>query len=925
MTLAAIKSIAADMKQKAKDRDGNDLKEDDLSAYLQSLMLVRTIPREQSGVITVNVSAMATSDLLDTSRHVCHDSGSGTGISVDSDDFVWLDETENAKKSVSIRGPSVGGPGCGGRGALVFRVLIEGKPFGLIHPEGVLAKSEMKFRVSSERICKARGVRVVTGEFDKPDFLECVRTKKRVNLETVDNILVMETEGKASDIIDSPEFREVVQDIRMERRSPLVDLAPFLPAKDKEEKVRFTHMTKDVKAQQEASVMIFNEAKAEPEERARLWCRRLAYCDTAKFSRMANMPEFGDFPNLPHLNEDNLYGDKGKFARKPFKPNDPSITMDCPPWWRVYVDGYGGQQSLGGESYEGAVGSYLFVCCATGSVDVKLYASHTQFPVALHQFLRRVEAEHYKVHVMYGDTFSVNMSEDVEEVCALFQCTLLPVSAGTPQEMAFAESMVRVIKRMSTAMLAGAPHLSKEMWACSDKYAVFLHDFLPQSTRQGHCPFYLRTGRTVNWRILPIHVFGAQLCYAPLNGPIHKRAPITLPGIFVGVQWPAILIQREEDGKIISCSRQKCRVYEKPYTAPLDQTLPPQKISEMQDRIAGEDSSTTPQEVCQKHTSRGGFTTPVRPEFSKPMVQSIRSLREHRFNLPGKNDGITTELELSAASGNADQNGGEGLYYDEVTNQASFDQLTKAIAKATEAAGTGVSKPSVRDQVIAKLKSAMDIASKQTIEKGGLKKGKKQQSSTVSTENVIQGKRKRETVIQAESDKDSPPVEDNPVTDHEVFSHQHTPSFTSKKSSKVPFDATKQKRRGRPPGVKVGDLVSLPSKFFDGENAGSFSGEHPEDCIGQVLSIKKNGLTQVRWLDDNETYWVRMKDLTLKVRKRTIANIIVLLVEGEQIAFEAKDKNEFPKNFFELLVKSDWRKWVECVKKELTGWDENKG
>jgi hypothetical protein len=48
-----------------------------------------------------------------------------------------------------------------------------------------------------------------------------------------------------------------------------------------------------------------------------------------------------------------------------------------------------------------------------------------------------------------------------------------------------------------------------------------------------------------------------------------------------------------------------------------------------------------------------------------------------------------------------------------------------------------------------------------------------------------------------------------------------------------------------------------------------------------------------------------------------------MIVEGEKVAFEAKDKNVFPKNFFELLVKSDWRRWVEAVKKELTGWDTN--
>ena len=41
------------------------------------------------------------------------------------------------------------------------------------------------------------------------------------------------------------------------------------------------------------------------------------------------------------------------------------------------------------------------------------------------------------------------------------------------------------------------------------------------------------------------------------------------------------------------------------------------------------------------------------------------------------------------------------------------------------------------------------------------------------------------------------------------------------------------------------------------------------------------------------------------------------------MAFESQDKNNWPKNFFELLVKKDWRKWVASVKKELQGWDDN--
>jgi hypothetical protein len=128
-----------------------------------------------------------------------------------------------------------------------------------------------------------------------------------------------------------------------------------------------------------------------------------------------------------------------------------------------------------------------------------MQATSNQFPVALHQFLSRVEAEHFTCHVIYVDAHSVNLSAEAEEVAALFKRVILPVSAGTPQEMAHAESMVRAIKRRSTAMKAGAPHLGKQRWALCDKCAVHVQDFLPvsTSTRNFHCPFYLRTGRVI--------------------------------------------------------------------------------------------------------------------------------------------------------------------------------------------------------------------------------------------------------------------------------------------------------------------------------------------------------------------------------------------------------------------------------------------
>ncbi len=57
---------------------------------------------------------------------------------------------------------------------------------------------------------------------------------------------------------------------------------------------------------------------------------------------------------------------------------------------------------------------------------------------------------------IYTDAFKVNFSAAAEEVAAMFRVRLVPVSAGTPQEMAYAESAVRVIGKMARSLMAGA-------------------------------------------------------------------------------------------------------------------------------------------------------------------------------------------------------------------------------------------------------------------------------------------------------------------------------------------------------------------------------------------------------------------------------------------------------------------------------------
>ena len=183
----------------------------------------------------------------------------------------------------------------------------------------------------------------------------------------------------------------------------------------------------------------------------------------------------------------------------------------------------GGQRSLGEESYQGAKGGFVFVCPSTGTIKVKLYATSEQFPAILYQVLQEVEAEGYACREIYVDTFKVNFSKAAEEVAAMFRVRLVPVSAGTPQEMAYAESAVRVIGEMSRSLMAGAPHLDESCWGLADVQAAYIHNFMPQQSKEDMSPYERKTFRTPDLDAMFVRVFGCPAQYEPYKGALHKR------------------------------------------------------------------------------------------------------------------------------------------------------------------------------------------------------------------------------------------------------------------------------------------------------------------------------------------------------------------------------------------------------------------
>ncbi len=116
------------------------------------------------------------------------------------------------------------------------------------------------------------------------------------------------------------------------------------------------------------------------------------------------------------------------------------------------------------------------------------------------------------------DTFVVNMSDAAEEVAAMFKTRNVPISAGTPQELAYAERAVRTVAEKSRSMLLGAPHLPNHLWGLADLYAVYVHDVLPQPEKGNKSPWELRLGKKPNVDHLHIKVLGCPCQFICSHG-----------------------------------------------------------------------------------------------------------------------------------------------------------------------------------------------------------------------------------------------------------------------------------------------------------------------------------------------------------------------------------------------------------------------
>ncbi len=298
-------------------------------------------------------------------------------------------------------------------------------------------------------------------------------------------------------------------------------------------------------------------------------------------------------------------------------------------------------------------------------------------------------------------------------MAALFMVKIVPVSAGTPQEVSFVETAKRVIAGRSRAMLLGAPHLPKWCWALADRHAVYVGRLLPQSTREWKCSYFLNMLKAPDWRHMFVHVFGAPCVYAPVEGPVHKRAAQTLEGYYVGVQHPMVLVLRKDDMKLISVSKKKVKVYESMYTAPLEYSS--EKLGKAIEESTLEKDGNGNEDPVPENRAR---------DFKSTHVQSIKSVSSHNTPVPSTTGHqkmrAPTQLDESADSQSPSQ--GEGEIRPE--HLSYEDDLATGIEALKEKAKLTISDPGIRKRVIDSITKVQNVTSR-VVERGQLKKGKK--------------------------------------------------------------------------------------------------------------------------------------------------------------------------------------------------------
>jgi hypothetical protein len=247
------------------------------------------------------------------------DTCSARSISCIKEDFLDLELTkENGNHLRGIGGTK----GVAGKGCLVFYVrdldermkaLIKAKGFYLENPPA-------KFRIIGQRRMKHKGL-CATQDYDDAgmDISKCKRSGSILPLTEERRLLLLKTIPYCPSEELKRQLRNYVRDLKQNNS--------FLPhVVDLEEMTRGTD-----------TVLIMNEANLKKENYERLLHWRFGHANSKVFRMM-------DLIDKVHLNEDCYCCNKAKFKKRaPFPKNEGTMIAVAEPYWRLYMDEFGGQ------------------------------------------------------------------------------------------------------------------------------------------------------------------------------------------------------------------------------------------------------------------------------------------------------------------------------------------------------------------------------------------------------------------------------------------------------------------------------------------------------------------------------------------------------------------------------------------------------
>ena len=815
------------------------------------------------------------------------DTCSAMSVSTERGDFLFIDQSKEAVHSVELNGVGGGESKVGGRGPMLIKAIdTNGNEVFVVDPAGVYlvsSGSQARLRILGQQRMKAFGLYLQQNKFgDGEDYLVFMHSRM-FNLATKRGILLLKTLQIEQHEREDSRLNKFIDKMVLYREQDCC----FTYDEETSEYVK----DKGIAA---STTLVINESKLSRQELSRLDHWRMAHRTSSgdRYSEQCQCCEMAKHKSSYKRND---------------RYNGTTLSTNKP-YWRMYADGYGGQNSMGDPSYQGAIGGYVFACPVSGCIKVRLYASAEQYPAMLYQIFQEIESEGFVCRELYTDTFASNLSAAAEEVASMFKVRLIPISGGTPQELAYAESAVRTVGQMSRALMLGASHLPQFCWGLSDIQAAYLHHFIPQKSKGGKSPHEFKTGRAPDLDPMFVRTFGCPCQYEPANDVEHKRSAKTEWGWFVGIQWPMALILRPRDLKVLSISRRKIHCHELMY-ARYD------PASGIKPAILFEDFILSENEIgsaIEKAQNCNNVETMHKLQHVDPMhakipdhVLSIKCLSDYKRNTEYNRpclDPIPSSMKEDYTQIPQPIDLGENYVPEPL--KRNKDLLLEDIRRFKSDAQHGTLTDSIRKA----LKKVEEEILNEAPGRGALSKKRRIKIRGVSAGNVLDEKRIRKN-------SDWPK------------------SMAVYEKTDVPENTGKRVLSGMQPLDRVKMLTSRFGRKYAKDKA-KYTEGIVRKRIGQMVDVLWDGTTDGLTMRSHKSQLIKIGtalpvfcDLSTPMTQmvwtfKTLHTILPVLEVGSCLSDpDPNAGGNWPKDFYEALVRPDWRLWVEAVKSENESWN----